>query len=406
MEHIRTHSPLLQADDVDPDAFRIIKRLQRFGYLAYLVGGSVRDSLLGCSPKDFDIATSARPEEVRALFHNCRLIGKRFRLAHIYFHNGKIIETATFRAAPVLGEDGDELIKEDNEFGTPESDVQRRDFSVNALFYDPVADVIIDYIGGLADLEWGILRSIGEPKLRFREDPVRMLRAIKFSARLGLHIEESCWEAIQSEGQQLSRAAIPRLLLELLQMLGRGKARRSLELLDQAGLLELILPEIAAFLGRPALNPWSPLAELLDALDMEEKPPEIAVQLALLFWPIVQELLEIFKPESPGRKVWSIAETLIEPAAQRLCIPRKDVALSLAAITEQLQFEEARRRRSSRNCFINNSSFSASFALFQLRAQVEEIPKQIQEEWRQMAEQAPEPKQRSRGGGRRRRRRR
>src|SRR5438132_2307972 len=187
----------LSRRDIDPDALKVLARLRQFDHLAYLVGGSVRDLLLGRRPKDFDIGTSAHPYEVKRLFRNCWIVGRRFRLAHVKF-GPKVIEVATFRRQVAAGEEvvqdgvpapdpttpeGERLIHHDNTFGTPEEDAFRRDFTINALFYDIATFSIIDYVGGLEDLHARVVRSIGDPDVRLREDPVRMLRAIALSAR-------------------------------------------------------------------------------------------------------------------------------------------------------------------------------------------------------------------------------
>src|SRR6476646_6245338 len=177
---------------IDPDALKVLYRLSAAGYKAYLVGGSVRDLLLGRTPKDFDIGTDAHPQAVRRLFRNCRMIGRRFRLAHILFANGKVVEVATFRRppAPAAEGKGPELLPtEDNTFGTPREDAYRRDFTINGLFYDIATYAVIDHVGGLDDLAAGLIRTIGDPDIRFQEDPVRLLRAIKFAARLSFGFE-------------------------------------------------------------------------------------------------------------------------------------------------------------------------------------------------------------------------
>jgi poly(A) polymerase len=185
-------------DQIDPDAANVVRRLKDSGHAAYLVGGCVRDLLLGRKPKDFDVVTSATPEQIRRLFRNSRIIGRRFKLAHI-FYGPKIIETSTFRANPREMEDddndgaapesGDLLIRRDNVFGTPEQDARRRDFTINGLFYDIQTKQVIDHVEGLPDLEARIVRTIGDPDIRFREDPIRILRAVKFAARCDLTIE-------------------------------------------------------------------------------------------------------------------------------------------------------------------------------------------------------------------------
>ncbi|MEM8714125.1 MAG: hypothetical protein AAGG01_24535, partial [Planctomycetota bacterium] len=200
----RNDIPRIPAVDIDPDrldrdAKRVVKRLQQHGHEAYFVGGCVRDLLIGRRPKDFDVATSARPSEVRRIFRNCRIIGRRFKLAHV-FYGDHIIETATFRAAPhedgQTGDGEDLLIVDDNEYGTAESDARRRDFTVNALFLDPTTHEILDHVGGLKDLKARTLKTIGDPEVRMAEDPVRILRAVKFATRLDLEIDDPTWEAM------------------------------------------------------------------------------------------------------------------------------------------------------------------------------------------------------------------
>src|SRR5262245_21802566 len=174
---------------LDPDAVQVVTRLQRSGHEAYLVGGCVRDLLLGLEPKDFDVATDASPNRVKRLFRNAFVIGRRFRLTHVRFPDGKVVETATFRRDPgeqgLDPERGEGPIYSDNVFGTAREDAFRRDFSVNALFYDPARDEVVDWVGGLADLETRTIRAIGDPAVRLREDPVRMIRAVHFAARMG-----------------------------------------------------------------------------------------------------------------------------------------------------------------------------------------------------------------------------
>ena len=181
----------ISRSNIDEDALKVLYRLSTAGYTSYLVGGSVRDLLLGRHPKDFDVGTNARPNEIRKIFRNCFLIGRRFRLAHIIFGK-KVIETSTFRRQPEETEATNGLYQaEDNTFGTPEEDAKRRDFTVNGLFYDIKTFSVIDYVGGLKDLEKRDLRCIGDPNIRFREDPVRMMRAVKFAARLDFTIDRA-----------------------------------------------------------------------------------------------------------------------------------------------------------------------------------------------------------------------
>ena len=234
----------------------------------------MRDLLLGQKPKDFDIATSARPHEVRALFRNCRVIGRRFRLAHVLFSGGKIIEVATFRRDPrdddappiddgrtttmacgwcprsgTVDEDADLLIRHDNAFGEPHEDALRRDFTINGLFYDIERDEVIDYVGGVPDVRARVVRTIGDPAIRFREDPIRILRAIKFCARLDLGIDPELYDAMIDQRQTVSRASPPRTFEEILRLL-RGGACASLVLpaVGQRACLSLLIPELSSYL--------------------------------------------------------------------------------------------------------------------------------------------------------------
>ncbi len=247
--------------DLDPDALKVLDRLRQYNHVAYLVGGSVRDLLLGRKPKDFDIGTSAHPYEVKRLFRNCWIIGRRFRLAHVRF-GPKAIEVATFRRQvpppdaesratepPAADherhlEHADRLVHRDNSFGTPEEDAFRRDFTINGLFYDIATSSIIDYVGGLADLRAGVVRSIGDPHERFREDPVRMLRAIAFAARLDFTMAPPIVEAIAHHRTEIARSAPPRLLEEFYKILRSGAAEATIRGLAEHRLLEPIAPQL------------------------------------------------------------------------------------------------------------------------------------------------------------------
>jgi tRNA nucleotidyltransferase/poly(A) polymerase len=244
--------------DIDPDALKVLYRLRQYGHTAYLVGGSVRDLLLGRHPKDFDIGTSAHPYQVKKLFRNCWIIGRRFRLAHVKFGQ-KVIEVATFRRQVAPGEEvvqdgvpapdpstpeGEHLIHRDNTFGTPEEDAFRRDFTINALFYDIATFSIIDYVGGLDDLRQKVVRSIGDPGVRMREDPVRMLRAIGLAARLDLSIEPTLLDAIRTNRQEIAKSSLPRLLEEYYKILRAGSSEKAFRDLAGMGLLEPISSEL------------------------------------------------------------------------------------------------------------------------------------------------------------------
>ena len=256
---------------IDPDAMKVVRRLLQAGHEAYLVGGCVRDLYLGRNPKDFDVATSATPEAIRKTFRNSRVIGRRFKLAHVFF-GPKIIETSTFRTAPPQDDD-DPLITHDNEWGTVEDDARRRDFTINGLFYDVEDRRIVDFVDGMDDLDRGVVRTIGDPELRFREDPVRMIRAIKFAARLDFRIEDATWQALLDVASDIVRSSRARLLEEIYKLLRSGSARRCFELLLEAGLLHRIMPDYTRQFG----SKDDGIAALRASLERSETAPALAL---------------------------------------------------------------------------------------------------------------------------------
>ena len=277
----------------DSDALKVVRRLRRAGYEAFFVGGCVRDLLLGHRPKDFDIATSALPQQVKETFRNCRLIGRRFRLAHVYFRGGKVVEVATFRANPLEEVEQanlpqDLLIRHDNVFGSAEEDARRRDFTINGLFYDPDDGKVVDHVGGKGDLSLKRVRTIGNPDVRMREDPVRILRAIRFAAKCGLELESETLAAMQTHVAEIPRCAPPRVLEELLKLARSGAARRCLELLRQVGALKVLLPPVAAVFAADEAA-FERQLKALDALDRHVKNDEVpsdTVLLATLLLPL------------------------------------------------------------------------------------------------------------------------
>jgi len=280
---------------LDPDAVKVVRRLRRAGHQAYLVGGCVRDLLLDIRPKDFDVATSAHPNQMKETFRNSRLIGRRFRLAHVFFRGGKIIEVSTFRANP-LDElqdlPQDLLIRHDNVFGTEVEDARRRDFTINGLFYDVDEGKVVDHVGGKADLAARLVRSIGNPDVRMREDPVRILRAIRFAAKCAFDVEPATLAAMKKHVEEIPRCAPPRVLEELMKLLRSGAARRCFELLREIGALRILLPPVAAYLERNGPEEAERHLRALDALDAHVRVGEIpsdAVLLATLLAPLPRE---------------------------------------------------------------------------------------------------------------------
>jgi poly(A) polymerase len=274
--------------DIDADALKVLYRLHESGYEAYLVGGSVRDLLLSRRPKDFDIGTSAHPYQIKKLFRNCWIIGRRFRLAHVRFGT-KTIEVATFRKHVPAGTEAEpgesasarepsgelrrdrpaagrpdgtdpDQIKHDNTFGTPEEDAFRRDFTINALFYNIADYSIIDYVGGLQDLKDGLIRSIGDPNGRFQEDPVRMLRAIVMASRLGFRLDPPIEDALKRHRSLIATSAPPRLIEEYYKILRSGAAEQTFRSLAEHRLLDPVTPELQRGAKNQAL--WDGLASL------------------------------------------------------------------------------------------------------------------------------------------------
>ena len=311
--------------NIDPDALKVLYRLSSLGYTAYLVGGGVRDLIMGRTPKDFDVGTSASPNEVKRAFRNCFLIGRRFRLAHVRFGD-KIIETATFRRnSQTVGEMIEHAAEgpvEDNAFGTPETDAYRRDFTVNGLFYDIKDFSVIDWVGGMKDIEKKIIRSIGDPEIRFQEDPVRMMRAIKFSSRLGFKIERKTWAAMKKYHSAILLAAPPRVCEEVYRLFPYGKSREAFRLMWECGMMKVLMPAVSEYIDRSG-GEKSPMWKYLEVLDqyenmMAEKGFEVsnAIRTAVLVTGISREGAGDSKRDMGGRKaVQSLVASIKPPKA-------------------------------------------------------------------------------------------
>jgi poly(A) polymerase len=273
---------------ISNDALRVVERLSELGHLAYVVGGCVRDLALGTEPKDFDVVTTARPEQVRRAFRYSRIIGRRFRLVHVRFGRNRLIEVATFRAQVPEAKEGDDLlVRDDNVYGAPIEDAKRRDFTVNGLFYDPLNGGVVDYVGGMQDLRRKVLRSIGPADVRIQEDPVRMIRAIRFAAKLGFELDGELEVAIRRHGATILRCAPARLWEELLKVLRSGHAASAVPLALQLGFLEHLLPEVAAAM-KASPDAFRSLLAAVDGLVQERgTAPDDLVLLAALLLPLV-----------------------------------------------------------------------------------------------------------------------
>ena len=322
---LQRHDAPLDEDAIDADAAKVVRRLERAGFQAYLVGGCVRDLLLSGRPKDFDVATSARPDDVRSLFRNCRIIGRRFRLAHVLFGGGKVVEVATFRRNPTEAdsdEDDDLLIRSDNVFGEAHEDALRRDFTINALFYDLDRRQVLDWCGGMPDIQRRTIRTIGEPSVRFREDPVRILRAVKFAARLDLGIDPNVYDAMVSMRNELARAARPRIFEEILRLMRMGASHRSMWLLWEIGAMAVLMPELSAFLDDDEATEDGSLRffRKMDAIDrktLDEGILDDIVLMTALFYEPLEEA------GAGVRDVLGAVNDFLEPIIERIAMPRR-----------------------------------------------------------------------------------
>ncbi|MEA5124459.1 polynucleotide adenylyltransferase PcnB [Xanthomonas floridensis] len=360
--------------DISPNALRVLYRLRESGFGAYLVGGAVRDLLVGGHPKDFDVATSATPEEVKALFRNCRLIGRRFRLAHVVFGR-EIIEVATFRANVDDGSGDRELdngrLVRDNVYGTIEDDAIRRDFTCNALYYAIEDFSVRDYCGGFEDVQARLMKLIGDPELRYQEDPVRMLRAVRLAAKLNFEIEAGSAEPIPRLAGLLSEAAPARLFEEILKLFLSGHGVASFEGLERYGLLGALFPESAAALKS---NRSGALRAMVleglrntDARVANDEPVSPAFLFALLLWPAFCRTLmglqaQGVQPEDAQRRA---ADRVTLHQLERVALPRR-FSLPMQEIwLLQTRFSSRQRKRVFRT--LSHPRFRAAFDFLVLR---------------------------------------
>lgn len=376
--------------NISNGALRVLYRLNEAGYEAFLVGGAVRDLLLGGHPKDFDIATNATPEQVRGLFRNCRLIGRRFRLAHVVFGQ-EIVEVATFRG---IGEEGnadrhvvDGRIVRDNVYGTIEEDAIRRDFRVNALYYDIADFSVRDYVGGMADLEKKELHLIGEPELRYREDPVRMLRAVRLAAKLGFRIDESAERPFARLGQLLCEAAPARLFDESLKLFLSGHGLAGFHELDRSGLLQFVFPSTAKALRRPSGDEFRRLVECglanTDQRVRAGKSVTPAFLFAVLLWGPVRDRAE--RAIAAGGDVphaWSnAAEAIVLEQAARVAIPRRFSLVMEEIWALQPRFEQRVKKRVLR--LLAHPRFRAAYDFLVVRSEADPALVELARWWEQ-----------------------
>jgi poly(A) polymerase len=426
----------LSRRDVDPDALKVLYRLKEGGFKAYLVGGGVRDLLLGRRPKDFDIGTDAHPHQIKRLFRNAWIIGRRFRLVHVKFGD-KVVEVATFRrqvpfdeathaadaeaamSAPPVGDhdthheaagherpdhhgprDGrPHQVHRDNSFGTDEEDAFRRDFTINALFYDISTYSIIDFVGGLEDLRAGVIRCIGDPDVRFHEDPVRMQRAVAFTARLGFTLDPPVARAIRQHGSLLGTAAPARLMDEYYKILRTGVSTRIFEALRDAGLLKALAPALHAAAGRPELQ--ASLARLDAYRDSFDEVP------APMTSPIL--LGSLIVPLGFSQGTWpSWMEQDGKPGLNLGVVPlsRRDVERLHQVLMLQRRLLEPSRSSHARQMLMQRSAFEDALTWLEIHGDAPDTLAYWFEQMRteEHTVEEPPPGRRRRRSGRRRRR--
>ena len=384
--------------NISRNALKVMYRLHSAGYKAHLVGGSVRDLMLGRRPKDYDVGTDARPNEVRRLFGNSRVIGRRFRLVHVYFHDGEVVEVSTFRrgaepaAAVEEGEpERDVLITSDNLWGSPREDAFRRDFTINALFYDVADFSVVDYTGGIPDLQSRLVRAIGDPDVRFREDPVRMLRACEFAGRLGFGIEAATQEAIHRHRRDLERASPARLTEEIAQLLRCGHAGAAMQWMLELGMMEVLLPEAYAMVSAAerGLGDFGQIPPSIDALVGEERQLSDTVLVGALLLP--QVLLRRYDVEALDQRPLTRAavEALVRETAggffKRFPASNAKALQVVQALTGFWRLCEPRWKLPDRLRYTRRPHFEDSLLLLELLVRATGEGEEALEQWRAAA---------------------
>ncbi|MDF3127757.1 polynucleotide adenylyltransferase PcnB [Kiritimatiellaeota bacterium B1221] len=404
--------------NISKNALTVLYRLNESGYKAYLAGGCVRDLMLGRQPKDFDVATDASPQEVKKCFRNCRLIGRRFRLAHVMFR-GEIIEVATFRAPTsgtlpdaegdeepnneenekrdvVINEDG--VVVRDNEYGTPEEDAFRRDFTVNALFYDIADFSIIDYVGGLDDLDKKVIHCIGDPEIRYKEDPVRMIRAVRFAATLGLEIEQNTYDAILSQCSQMLHASHARMYEEILKFFYSGAMEPAFKLWKDTGLLDVMFPGFSTWYREQATPEeihWHHMAlQQLDKWKTHNIKASQELAYTLFLTPYIRSVRnEIFARGdlSPRNAYMEAVEQIQRVLSARILIPKR-IAFKIFDLTSSQDRFLDRKNEQRTIRFLHRSYFRDALVLFKFDALASGNPQSdLIEAWTEDLKKAPPP---------------
>ncbi len=392
----RSDHPISRAD-ISENALKVLYRLQRAGHQAFLVGGAVRDLLLGVRPKDFDVATDAHPQEVRRLFRNSRLIGRRFRLAHVLFGRD-VIEVATFRGKDNDGEsvpgeivhDSEGRILRDNVYGSIDEDVWRRDFTANGLYYNIGDYSVWDYVGGFDDAQGRVLRLIGNPQARYREDPVRMLRAVRFAAKLGFSIESDTEIPIKRHAALLASVPPARLLEECLKLFLKGAGADSLEMLRQHSLFRWLFPQTDRLLAGPALDIITEALRNTDARVGEGQPVSPVFLFAVLLWEPVRRRAAALRSagEGPIEAFQHAASEVLAEQQSSVAIPRR----LATPIHDILVMQERFTRRVGKRVLsvLNHPRFRAAYDLLMLRVAAGEAPGELGRWWTDIQTMSPD----------------
>lgn len=374
----------LSRDAISPAAAKVCAVLHQAGFAGYVVGGAVRDLLLGAPPKDFDVATDARPEQIKPLFRRALIIGRRFRLVHVLMGQ-ETVEVSTFRSADPDTSEKDEhgRVLRDNVFGTQEEDARRRDFTVNALYFDPVSEEVVDFHGGLRDLKKRLLRVIGAPRTRYREDPVRMLRGVRLAAKLGLTLEAATRQPIEEMAPLLERVPPARLFDEMLKLLLSGHASACLRQLREVGLHKGVLPLLDVILEQPLGERFVTLAlAQTDERVLADRPVSPAFLFAALLW---HEILAAWKAhQARGERAIPALEAAMDEVldlqCEKLAITRKLTATMREVWSMQPRFEQRSGQRAYR--LLEAPRFRMAYDFLALRAASGEVPADIEAWWR------------------------
>ena len=385
----------VRATQLSHGALTVTRKLQEQGFKAFVVGGAVRDLLLGIVPKDFDIATNATPEQVKPLFRRAFVIGRRFRLVHVHVGND-VIEVSTFRAAQTGDDATDEhgRLLSDNVYGSQAEDAVRRDFTINALYFDPATEAIWDYVGGVTDTRARRLKLIGPPVTRYREDPVRMLRAVRVAAKLGLTIDRKSEEPIAKLAPLMQNVPPPRLFDEMQKLLLSGHAAETLRSLRAHGLSHGLLPLLDVILEQPLGHKFIDAALAgTDRRVLEDKGVSPAFLFAALLWHEVLVTWNAAKErgERPLPALFDAMDRVLSAQAERIAIPRRFEATIKEIWSLQPRFEQRAGTRPER--LLEHPRFRAAYDFLVLRAESGEAPQALADWWTRFQDASPEERQ-------------